>query len=1051
MKSSSKLFVSLRLILFLLYGISLVFVGTSAGAYIPLDQSGNWEVSLNGEWRFMLNGPEKDFFKPDFDVSEWAAIKVPGNWEVQGFEEPLYKEPREGVGLYRRIFEVPAAWKDRRVFIRFEGVLYGFEFWVNAKRAGRFESAFNRSEFDITDLIEREKPNVLAVRVYRRFKGWQFDTHDAWAISGIYRDVSLFAVNDLHIQDLTVITEVKRDLSGASVQCNVTVAQSSAESADFTVSSTLIEPVGRIVSRSKFAGNMWHRTEEVVSVTLDVDNPLLWNTETPNLYDLQLDLRLGSDILHSVIRKVGIRQISIDGDVFKLNFHPIKLRGVNHHDIHPDVGRALREEHYRQDIELMKKASINAVRTSHYPPHPVFLDLCDRYGMYVICEVPFGYGDKNLKDQSYGDILLARAEATVARDKNHPSVLIWSIGNENPITPIIVKTADRVKELDPTRFRLLPGAQDSQGRTPAKGENPTEFAKKTKFIFNLPESIEIAAPHYPYVVEVPERDRKINLTDLALDKDIQRPVICTEYNHSLGSAFEGLKEHWEMIETYDRLCGAFIWNWADQGLRRKIAGREVLTDTAKRLTVSSKESTVCADVWLDAKTVLDSHGGSGSDGIVYADRFGQVDYWITRKVYSQVLIPEDRLVMRQGKQKVELTVLNRYDFTNLDKLKGRWELLRDGKKVKSGIVLVSVPPHEKDMITIELDLTGDIEVTENLLRIVFADSYGRQIYERSVHLVPKSGKIDFAKRLSIGETVTPLRPITRKDGVSSYQFGNLLVRMDHANGKIKLLHAGSGTSLLEGPIVRVGRTPVMAEWRNYPRYNINFWANPLLQNGKVIECTSSRTSGGGVEFKMKLDYPSLDKNREAESILVDLCVYVSPQGWIDVDYELTPQNVTGNFLDFGLAFKLAGTMKHLTWVGDGPYNSYPGQTDAAERGIWHIAPRPVTDPESRYYEGNRANVDLAAVTDGKGNGIGVICDGSTVSLKETDGQQFFSQVLRSSGKGNKTGGMMTLLPVKAAEIKSEKGAIRFVPLEAGKWPVLFEEVLSSVAAPHTLY
>ncbi|MHC4509443.1 MAG: glycoside hydrolase family 2 TIM barrel-domain containing protein, partial [Planctomycetota bacterium] len=697
-------------------GITLIVVCTSARAYIPIDQSGDCEVSLNGEWRFMLNGPEEDFFKPDFDVSGWAAIKVPGNWEMQGFEEPLYKEPAEGVGLYRRIFDVPAAWEDRRVFIRFEGVLYGFEFWVNGVHAGRFESAFNRSEFDITDLVERGKPNVLAVRVYRRFKGWQFDTHDAWAISGIYRDVSLFAVCDGHIQDLTVITEVKQDLSSASVQCKVAVARSSAEASDFTVSGTLIEPGGRTVGRSKSTGNMRDRKEGVTCVTLHLDNPLLWNAETPNLYDLQLNLRSDSDILHSVTRKIGIRQIGIDGDVFTLNYRPIKLRGVNHHDIHPDVGRALREEHYREDIELMKKASINAVRTSHYPPHPIFLDLCDRYGMYVVCEVPFGFGDKNLKDPSYGDILLARAEATVARDKNHPSVLIWSIGNENPITPIVVNTADRVKELDPTRFRLLPGAQDSQGKTPAKGENLTEFAEKTKFIFNLPASIEIAAPHYPYVVEVPERDRKINLTDLALDKSIQRPVICTEYNHSLGSAFEGLEEHWEMIETYDRLCGAFIWNWSDQGLRREIAGRKVLTDPVQRLTIGSKESTVCADVWLDAETVLDSHGGSGSDGIVYADRFPQVDYWITRKVYSQVIIPENRAVVRPGKQKVELTVLNRYDFTNLDKLKGTWELLRDGKTIKSGDILVSAPPHGKDKIAIELDLKNDVETTENLLR-----------------------------------------------------------------------------------------------------------------------------------------------------------------------------------------------------------------------------------------------------------------------------------------------------------------------------------------------
>jgi len=390
-------------------GIILIVFCGSAEAYIPIDQRGDCEVSLNGQFQFMMNGPEHEFFQPEFDVSKWSTIEVPGHWELQGFEEPLYKEPREGVGLYRRVFEVPAAWRERRVLIRFEGVLYGFEFWVNGKHAGRFESAFNRSEFDITNLIERERSNMLAVRVYRRFKGWQFDTHDAWGISGIYRDVSLFTVDAVHIQDLTVTTEVEQDRSRARVQCEIFVARSGSETPrDISVSSTLIDPVGHMVSTRKAIFAKWDSDRGTTYTTLPVDTPLLWSAETPHLYDLQLDLRAGNALLHSLRRKVGIRQLSIDGDVFKLNDHPIKLRGVNHHDIHPDVGRALREAHYRQDIELMKRANINAVRTSHYPPHPVFLDLCDQHGIYVICEVPFGFGDKNLKDPSYGDILLLR-------------------------------------------------------------------------------------------------------------------------------------------------------------------------------------------------------------------------------------------------------------------------------------------------------------------------------------------------------------------------------------------------------------------------------------------------------------------------------------------------------------------------------------------------------------------------------------------------------------------------------------------------------------------
>ena len=1007
-------------------GMILCVVCASARAYVPVDESGDWARSLNGQWQFALSGPEAHFFLPDFDAGAWSSIEVPGHWELQGFEEPLYKEPRDGVGLYRRRFEVPAAWKDRRVFIRFEGVLYGFEFWVNGEHAGRFESAFNRSEFDITHLIQRDRANVLAVRVIRRFKGWQFDTFDAWGISGIYRDVSLFAVDQVHIRDLTVVTEVTPDLSRASVQYRAAVAQSHATVSDVTLSGRLMDPKGGTVWHCQSQVRMRDTADGTVDITLDVDQPLLWNAETPHLYELKVDLREDDQVLHTVTRKVGIRQVSIDGDVFKLNHRAIKLRGVNHHDIHPDVGRAMREAHYRQDVELMKAGNINAVRTSHYPPHPVFLDLCDQYGIYVICEVPFGFGDKHLKDPSYGNILLKRAEATVSRDKNHASVLIWSVGNENPITPIVISTADRVKALDPTRFRLLPGAQDSQGKTPAKGDNLTEFAEKTKFIFNLPESVEIAAPHYPYVVEIPDRDRKINLTDLALDRSIRRPVICTEYNHSLGSAFEGLKEHWEMIEKHDRLGGAFIWNWADQGLRRKTAGQKVLTDPAERLVVGRNDATVCADVWLDEDTVLDSHGGSGSDGIVYADRFPQVDYWVTRKVYSPVVIPEDTLVVRPGRQTIVLTILNRYDFTNLDTLKGTWTLRRDGRSILGNDIHVSVPPHRSGRVILDVNLKADLEETENLLQLTFRDPDGRSIYERSVRLVPENGRVTFARRTSVGISSNNVQSLGRKSDVFKYQIGEIEVHVDQVRGKIEVYRTRSRELLLAGPMVRVGRTPVMAEWRNYPRYNVKFWEHPILTDCRVLHFTRPIDSYRGVKFNMTLEYPSLDEGRDAESILADLRFNVSPRGEIDVTYELRPKHATGNFLDFGLAFELPEELTHLWWRGQGPYSSYPGQTEANERGDWRIKPRPASDPESRLYAGNRAGVDLAIVTDGTGIGVGVVCDDSTLSLEAGEGHQILSQVLRSSGKGNKTGGMMTLLPVKASDIKSERGWLRLV-------------------------
>jgi beta-galactosidase len=1000
--------------------------------YIPLDKDKSWQKNLNGEWKFMLNGPEDEFFNPQFDVSGWSDIKVPGNWELQGFEEPIYKEPHEGVGLYRREFTIPDEWSSRKIFIRFEGVLYGLEFWINGKRAGRFESPFNRSEFDVTDLIKRSARNVLAVKVYRRYKGWQFDTHDAWALSGIYRDVLLFSVKEKHLEDLTIITNVNPDLSDAEVQCKVKIDCPESASSSLKVVGCLYDPEGRLIKKFESPVESRRDTQSGASISLNVQNPLLWNAETPNLYSLKLSLVEGSDTFHTVIRRTGIRQLSIDGDVLKLNYASIKLRGVNHHDIHPDAGRALREEQYREDIELMKGANINAVRTSHYPPHPLFLDLCDEYGIYVICEVPFGFGDKNLYDPSYADILLQRADATIARDKNHPSVLIWSVGNENPITPIVVQTADRVKQLDPSRYRLLPGAQINEKKSPMKGENLTEFAAKTKFILHLPESVEILAPHYPYIRAVPGRDRVVNLIDLATDTSITRPVICTEYNHSLGSAFEGLAERWSVIEKYDRLAGAFIWLWADQGIKRKISGRKILTDPLDRLNADENGSDICADVWLDSVIVLDSHGGFGTDGIVFADRFPQVDYWITRKVYSPVIIPENKFTVHSGIQSVDLEIINRYDFTNLDELSGVWELLSNGNKIQSGKLIISAPPHAKGKIKFDINLNNELFSSENIIRFTFTDFNGRNIYERLIRLIPESGETDFRKIVTAGMKPVWLKSLYDGKKISGYQFGNFVLKVDGEKGRIELLKNGSEKALLEGPFVRVGRTPEMAELRNYPRYNISFWDTPLLTKAEVIKVSLTSPTSDGADIKLILSFQSPDDSRKNQFILAELNFHVSSVGVIDLDYSLSPQNANGNFLNLGLAFRLKKEIDEMTWVGDGPYNSYPGQTDAAEYGIWNVKSKPVTDPRSRYYGGERINVVLADIKGDAGSEICFLNYGYTASLEESNGGQIFSQILLSSGKGNKTGGMLTLLPVEADKIQKVKGRLTIIPVEAGR-------------------
>ncbi|MCD6287481.1 MAG: DUF4981 domain-containing protein, partial [Candidatus Hydrogenedentes bacterium] len=999
-----------------------------AWSYIPMDMNDAWRTSLNGRWRFIMDGPANEFYRTGFDDSTWKFITVPGNWELQGFEKPRYRTPADKIGLYRRTFDVPDEWNSRRVFIRFDGVLYGFEFWVNGKRAGKFESAFNRSEFDITNLIKRGSTNILAVRVYRRFKGWEFDTHDCWALSGIYRDVSLMAVPDIHIKDITVRTEVAPDWSNGTVKGSVSVGRfGDTEKREIDLEAVLTDADNKTIStfsrHIRFNGTGSDETR----FAINVKDPRLWTAETPYLYNLQISLEDNGRKIHVVRRRIGIREITIDGDVLKLNYKPIKIRGVDHHDIDPDVGRALNKELYRRDVLLMKQGNINAVRTSHYPPNPVFLDVCDEYGIYVIDEVPFGGGDKNLTDVSYLDILLARADATVARDKNHASVIIWSVGNENPVTPIVAATVKRVAELDPTRPKLLPGAKTGEG-----------------FVKNLPEGVGIFAPHYPYTHSIPDRGRW-GLDDVVRSPGIKMPVLCTEYNHSLGTAFEGLKDHWEMMQRHDRLAGGCIWHFEDQGIRRKIDNNtKVLTSTKDRLLGSKDPNVVSADVWVSEDTVLDSHGGSGTDGIVYADRFPQADYWLTRKVYSQIVIPVDSLTVQTGQQTVKLPVLNRYDFTNLNRLKSTWTLKEDGRAIRHAAVDLELAPRDSGTISLPIDLPRDLADHEYWIEFAFKDFNGRAIYEHTVRLIGETGEPDLKQIMDkTADDSTGRVKVIRRRRTTEVMASDIKAEIDGDTGWIVIRKTDTGASILEGPVVRVGREPAMAEWRNYPRYNFKFWENPLLASGVCHKVTTRIQKNGAAEIKINSEYASLDAGREGQSILVDLRMTITPAGVLDIFYELTPENSDGFFLEFGLGFRLPQNDDNLTWLGNGPYNSYPGQTEAAEWGVWHIKPMPVTVPASRYYAGNRANVELAAVTDSSGNGMGVICDSATVSLEKHGKIMVFSQLLRVAGKGNKTGGMLTLLPVPVSLVSTAKGSIRFVPLSSGSWPSPFNEILES--------
>jgi hypothetical protein len=413
-----------------------------------------------------------------------------------------------------------------------------------------------------------------------------------------------------------------------------------------------------------------------------------------------------------------------------------------------------------------------------------------------------------------------------------------------------------------------------------------------------------------------------------------------------------------------------------------------------------------------------------------------VDYWITRKVYSPIVIPIKEIRVRPGKQRIEIPIHNRYDSTDLNQTRGYWKLMRDGKTIQSGKLILSAPPHRKTSTVVDLQLGRDLNRYDYLLELKFIDFRNLPINEHTIHLLGHGEEVNFTQRL----TGTPSAPLQREDStnITKYTIKDYRFDVNKTAGTVSISSPRSKKKLLEGPFLRVGRTPAMAEYRNYPRYNIKFWEPPLLTDAKLLDCRILTPTKDTAIVHLKLEYVRSNKGSQAQSIIADLHWTVSSQGWIDVDYELLPRNVEGCFLELGLAFQLPQETNELYWLGDGPFNSYPGQSYAARRGIWHVKPKSITDPYNRYYNGNRANVDVVAMTDRTGSGLGIIMDKAMISLEKHTNGMIFSHLLGVAGKGNKTGGMMTLLPVNADKIKSAQGTLRIMVLESDNWPDLFQ-------------
>ena len=624
--------------------IALLAIGAEAqtmdafSGVLPVTDT-KMKMSLNGEWQLkVIEGITDDQTVPEADET-WRQIPVPGCWEAYGFCKPSYDAAKPLTGYYRTSFSVPEAWKGQHIVIRLDGVLYGYDLWINGKAAGSWRSAYNTAMFDITPYLNKKaRQQTLALRVISQFPGSDFDYNDDWAPNGIFRDVTLMAVPDTHLRDLTIRTK-----NTGEVDVTTDIAH---QNKGTQVIHEILDAQGRPVGTRK------------------VENPQLWTAETPYLYTLRTTLLQNGKTLQTFMHRFGFRELTIDGNILKLNGRPIKLRGVTSHSTDPVTVKVIDEASILRDMKLMKEASINYIRTSHYPREPRFYELADSLGFYIIDEVPFGYGDKNLSDSTFYPVLQQRAQATIRRDKNHPSVLIWSLGNENPLTDICIKLGDYVKrELDPLRPICYPQVGSYFRR----------------FNYDFPQVADIYAPHYPSTSQIADFYQRAD-----------RPVIFTEYCHTLGISLEDHDRQWEIIERTPGIAGGSVWEWVDQGM----PFNNVKIKKCNNVKIGKKYGYE-ERVFTSDDGGFEMYGNKGTDGLLYADRTPLPNYYELQHNYARAFVSAIDGDMLQ--------IVNRYDFLNLkDHVTFNWTLTNNRDTVMRGAFSPDCMPRSTVAYTLSL-------------------------------------------------------------------------------------------------------------------------------------------------------------------------------------------------------------------------------------------------------------------------------------------------------------------------------------------------------------
>ena len=899
----------------------------SARAYfMPYVQSpDDSKQSLNGMWQFRWtktpDGRVKNFYEEGFDDSQWGTIRVPANWEVNGFGTPIYisagypfkinppyvmTEPKPGwttfeernpTGQYRRLFSLPQSWIDGQTFVRFDGVMSAFYLWVNGQKVGYSQGSMEASEFNITSYI-RPGENLMAVEVYKYSDGSYLEDQDFWRFGGIQRDVTLYHTPNIELRDFVIRTVPAGSYNTVEewqkadfhLQINPKLRVFGQEDGrGYMVRATLKDASGQAITTMQTdaetildlnhkAANMntWQpqrgRTRFARMDTV-IKNPRLWTAETPYLYTLNLQL---CDSMGHVVQqaddKVGFRHIVIHDGMLLVNGRQVRLRGVNRHEHDPYTARVMTEERMQQDIKLLKEGNVNAVRLAHYPNHPRWYELCDSVGLYVMDEAnveTHGLRGGLTANVDWNAAFMDRVVRMAERDKNRPSIISWSLGNESGFGINHATMAGFLHEFDPTRFVHYEGAQTVY--VPADVTKGDEPWTESTFPETDPSCVDVISRFYPRVNQeylnpgVPEgsdKERAENarwehLADIARRPNDNRPVLTSEYAHCMGNALGNFKKYWDEIYANKRMLGGFIWDWVDQGIFVKDRGFLYGGDFGDKPNLKA----FCLN------------------GVVRSDRELTPKYREMKHVYSPIQF------VQHGD---ELWAINRYGHTNLNTLQGKYNVLTNGKAGKTRTFeMPSVEPGDSVVVLRGADFS-----------------------------------ISHAEDVRVNISVTDARGFE----VNTAQ---LLVRDD-------LVAAAPKALKIKRP-AQLTKVELKPQFYRAPTDNDTGFGNWLAKdwkNHRLDSPTVVRRSDDVVEYQYAQG-----------SIVVTTYRHVEKDGSILLSQEYEFKGMLPELPRLGLAIVLPKTFEQLSWLGRGPWESYPDRKQAAHVGVWNST---VTEQYTHY-------------------------------------------------------------------------------------------------------